>query len=269
MTNIDSLWKTHVGARYAKLERNRSYALPNDAKRFLCWLWVACERLDRDNAGKLFESSLEQFADAGVNVLQPKPPADIEPPAMWKDLWNRDLPNPFDKAAPDLQGQSLVQQRDPKLAQWLKAFAESPYRALCEWQDQQAATLKRQAITYNADSHAINPWVNGADETTKGQFVKNAPPEVVERCRWESREVTFPAAGKNFDLTATSKIATVPRLNAIWSAMNEQEREFVMAEKASLRQQQSEAAARLKALEAASGTPEPPRMAQRARIGAE
>ncbi len=51
--------------------------------------------------------------------------------------------------------------------------------------------------------------------------------------------------------------------------MNEQEREYVTAEKATLQAQQAEAAARLKALEAASETPQPPRIAQRVRIGAE
>jgi len=102
-----------------------------------------------------------------------------------------------------------------------------------------------------------------------GQFVKNASPELVARCQWEAKPVEFPGAGKNFNLTAQSKISTIPRLSAIWDSMISQEREYVMAEKASLRQQREQAEARLKALEAASDAPQPPRIVQRARIGAE
>jgi hypothetical protein len=268
MINIDSLWKTHVRERYAKLERNRSYALPNDAKRFLCWLWVACERLDRENPGKLFESSLEQFADAGINCLQPRPPNELKAPEAWRDPWNNPLPNPY--ATGDLQGQSLLAKRDPVLNEWFKKFAKSPYAAASEWADKQAAILKQRTAVYDSDTHTANVFANGTtNQTDIAAFHRNAPAEVIARCKWEAKPVTFPTAGKDFDLTQVSKISTIPHLSALWNAMNEQEREYVAHERVTLRQQQSEAAARLKALEAASGTPEPPRMAARARVGAE
>jgi hypothetical protein len=268
---VNAMWKTHVAARYAKLERARPYAQTRDSQRFLVWLWMACERLAPDEPDKLFEWSLEKFADeAGVNVLRPKSPNELQPPAMWKDLWGRDLPNPFDKASPDLQAQTLLAQRAPELAKWLKAFAESPYSALCAWQDEQAAILKKKKLSYDADMHQANVFANAnASETDKAAFIKNAPAEVAERCRWEAREIEFPGAGKNFNLTAQSRISTIPRLSAIWDSMISQEREYVMAEKASLRQQREQAEARLKALEAASGTPQPERLVQRARVGAE
>jgi hypothetical protein len=266
-TGVVNMWKTHVAARYAKLARARPYALSDDAKRWITWLWVACEKLDEAEPGKLFDWACEKFADeAGVNVLQPAAPAEMKPPEMWKDIWGNPLPNPF--ANKDLKGQTLLQQRDPELAKWLKAYAESPYAAASEWADRTAALLKQKTLTYDADTHAINPYVNGANETERGQFVKNASPEVAERCKWEAAPVTFPTA-KDFNLTATSKIATVPRLSALWGAMNEQEREYVVAEKTALQQQRSAAETRLKALEAASGTAEPPRIASRVRIGAE
>jgi hypothetical protein len=264
---VNNMWRTHVSQRYAKLERARPYAQTRDSQRFLVWLWMACEKVAPDNPAELFQSSLEQFADkAGVNVLQPAPPNELKPPEMWKDLWGNPLPNPF--ATKDLKGQTLLTQRDPQLAEWLKAFAESPYAAATSWADKQAAVLKQKALTYDADTHKMNIYVNGANETDKAQFVKNAPPEVAERCKWEAKPVTFPQA-KDFDLTQQSKIASVPRLSALWNAMTEQEREYVTAEKAALQQQQSEAAARLKALEAASGIPQPQRIAQRVRLGAE
>jgi len=224
--------------------------------------------LDEKEPGKLFEEALEKFADeCGVNVLQPKPPSELKPPEMWKDLWNRDLPNPF--ATGDLQGQTLVTKRDPELAKWLKAYAESPYAARCEWADQQAALLKQKAVSYDADTHAANPYVNNADETTKGQFHKNAPPEVIARAKWESRPIEFPGAGKHFDLTKQSKISTNPKLSVLWDSMVEREREYVASEKVTLRQQRLEAEKRLQALEAADAAPQPARIAARARIGVE
>jgi multidrug efflux pump subunit AcrA (membrane-fusion protein) len=108
-----------------------------------------------------------------------------------------------------------------------------------------------------------------ANESEKAQFIRNADQATVERCKWEARPIEFPGAGKNFNLTAQSKIATVPRLSALWDAMVEQERVYVTAEKAALQQQRQAAEARLKELEAAAGTPQPERLLQRARIGAE
>ena len=270
-SGVDSMWKTHVAARYAKLKRARPYAATPDAKRFFVWLWTSCERLAPDEPGKLFESALVEFADkAGVNVLQPPPPSEVKPPEMWKDLWGNPLPNPFDKTSPDLKGQTLLTQRDPMLAEWLKAFAESPYTAATSWADKQAALLKQQAISYDADVHTtVNPYVKGANETEKAQFEKTAPPEVIERCKWEARPIEFPGAGKNFNLTAQSKIATLPRLSALWDSMVEQEREYVASEKVTLQRQRSEAEQKLKALEAAGDTPQPLRIAQRTRIGVE
>jgi hypothetical protein len=185
---------------------------------------------------------------------------------MWKDLWGNPLPNPF--TTKDLKSQTLLTQRDPELAKWLQKFAESPYSALCEWKDNEAAILKKKAISYDADTHRVNVFANGANETDKAQFLKSAPPEVVDRCKWEARPIEFPG-GKNFNLTAQSKIATVPRLSAVWDAMVEHEREYVASEKASLRQQRLEAEKRLQALEASDDAPQPPRIAQRARVGAE
>ena len=79
---------------------------------------------------------------------------------MWKDIWGNPLPNPFDKTSADLKGQTLVTQRDPMLAEWLKAFAESPYTAATSWADKQAALLKQQAIIVRQrHAHAANPYV--------------------------------------------------------------------------------------------------------------
>jgi hypothetical protein len=130
--------------------------------------------------------------------------------------------------------------------------------------------LKQRTVVYDSDTHTANVFANGTtNQTDIAAFHRNASPEIIARCKWEAREVTFPTAGKDFDLTQVSKIATVPKLSALWNAMNEQEREYVAHERVALRQQREQAELRLKALEAADAAPPPPRMAARARIGAE
>ena len=99
-------------------------------------------------------------------------PSELKAPEAWKDPWGNPLPNPF--ATGDLQGQSLLTQRDPMLAEWLKKFAASPYAAASEWADKQAAVLKQKTLVYDSDTHAMNPYVNNANETDKALFHRNA-----------------------------------------------------------------------------------------------
>jgi hypothetical protein len=74
-----NMWRTHVQARYGKLERARPYAVTPDAKRFLVWLWTSCEKLEPNNPAELFEWSLEKLADeCGINVLQPAVPNELK-----------------------------------------------------------------------------------------------------------------------------------------------------------------------------------------------
>jgi hypothetical protein len=249
---ISNIWKQQTFPAYTKLERNRSYALTDEARRHLVFLWRACKELEPENPAELFKWSLEQLADdAGVNVLQPLPPAELKPPEMWKDLWNRDLPNPF--ATGDLKGQTLLMQRDEVLGEWLKNFAESPYGAAVEWQDKEAAILKQKGMKYDSDTHAANVFANGADETTRGRFVRNADSATVERCKWESLPVTFPSpTTKNFNLTIQGRITKNPRLNAIYSGMLRHEQQFIEGARAKARADIEAAQKHLKELETVS-----------------
>jgi hypothetical protein len=245
---IENVWRSHVLPIYNKMERARLYALNSDAKRHLVFLWRACRDLDSDNAAELFQRSLEQLAECGVNVLQPLPPNELKAPEAWRDPWGNPLPNPW--TTKDLAGQTALMQRAPDLGEWLKKFAESPYVAACEWADKQAAVLKQKAFRY--DSHSGNPFADGgANETDKAQFVKNAPPEVVERCKWEAKPVTFPT-GKGFNLTAQSQISRIPKLSALFNAMMEREREWREGARAKAKAEIEAAQKHLKDLEAAT-----------------
>jgi hypothetical protein len=233
------------------MERHRLYATTPDARRFMAWLWRACAELEPENPRDLFKWALEQFADVGVNCLQPSPPTELKAPEPWRDLWGNPLPNPFAKGAEDLKAQSLLVQRDPGLAEWLKKFAESPYAAACEWADMQGARLTQKAVKYDADAHAANVFCNGASETDKAQFVRNADKAVLERCKWEAQPIEFPT-GKSFNLTAQSKIARNPKLNGLFNAANNYEREWREGARAKARADIETAKKNLQDLEAAT-----------------
>jgi len=220
------------------------------SKRFMAWLWRACAELEPENPAKLFKWSLETLADeCAVNVLQPLPPNELKPPEPWRDLWGKPLPNPW--MTKDLKSQSLLTQRDPPLAEWMKKFAESPYEAACEWADKQAAVLKQKAMKYDSDSHLANVFANGASETDKALFVRNADKAVLERCKWEAQPIEFPTA-KNFNLTAQGKIARNPKLNGLFSAANNYERDWREGARAKARADIEAAKKNLQELEAAT-----------------
>ena len=223
---IESVWRSHVLPIYNKMERARLYAVSADAKRHLVFLWRACRDVDADNATELFRWSLIKLWDeCGVNVLQPLPPNELKPPEPERDMWGNVLPNPFAGSKPDLKGQSILMQRNPKLGELYKKAAESPWGAWAQWQDEQAANMKLRTMKYDSDSHAGNVFANGASETEKAQFVRNADAATVERCKWEAVPVTFPT-GKGFNLTAQSQISRIPKLSALFNAMMERQREW-------------------------------------------
>ena len=244
---IENVWRQHVLPIYNKMERARLYALSDDAKRHLVFLWWTCRDIDSDNATELFRSSLEQLADqCGVNVLQALPPNELKPPEPERDMWGNVLPNPFVGSKPDLKGQTILMQRNPKLGELYKKAAESPWGAWAQWQDEQSANLKLRTIKYDSDSHAGNVFANGASETEKAQFVRNADAATVARCKAEAAPVTFPV-GRAFNLTAQSQISRIPKLSALFNAMMEREREWREGARANIESAQKS----LKELEAA------------------
>ena len=105
-------------------------------------------------------------------------------------------------------------------------------------------------MKYDSDSHAGNVFANGASETEKAQFVRTGDTATVERCQWEARPIEFPT-GKGFNLTAQGQISRNPRLNALFGAMMEREREWRDGARAKARADIESAQRSLKELEAA------------------
>jgi hypothetical protein len=247
---IDNLWRANVAPLYGKHPRNRAYALTEDSRRHLVELWRACnDATDRhsDATKEMFEWAVEAFSAAGCNILQPKPPQPPSMPDWWKDPWGHELPNPF--VTKDLKGQTLFLQRAPELAKWAKLFAEDPIGAYVAWQDAEAATAKATAFTYNADTHAANPWARNTTVTERSKFEKEHP-DLVERLKLEGAPVAFPF-GKHFNLTLQSAIQRTPKLAGLFDSMQLRERAHVEEAKAASQAAIEQAKKTLEELEAA------------------
>jgi hypothetical protein len=247
--DIEGTWQRAARAVYEKHPRARSWAVSPDAKRWLVWLWLACEKLDSDKRVELFNETLEQLADAGVNCLSQKPPNELEVPDWPTDAWNRPLENPW--KTNDLRGQSLLAKTNPLLATWMQKFAESPYAASAELADLKSKALAQRTTVYDFDSHRANVFCNGASETEKAAFVRNAPAHVLERAKWEATPMQFPTH-KDFNLTPQSRIAKSPRLSALWQTMTERERTWREGARAKARADIEAAQKHLKELETVS-----------------
>jgi hypothetical protein len=111
--------------------------------------------------------------------------------------------------------------------------------------------LKQKAMKYDSDSHIANVFCNGANETDKAQFVRSADKATVERCKWEAVPVQFPT-GRNYNLTLQSKISTIPRLSALFTAAMNHEREWREGARVRVRADIEAAQKNLKELEAAA-----------------
>jgi hypothetical protein len=247
---FSNLWRGSVRELYQKNARNRSYALTDDSRRHLVQLFQACldaTNNDSPEARKLFEWAVERFADAGINVLQPNPPAEIKVPEMWKDPWGNVLANPF--VTGDLKGQTLITQRDAELAKWLKKFATDPLGAYVELQDLQAAAQSARTFTYNSDTHLANPWArSNATVTERSRFEKEHP-DLVERLKFEAVPVSFPF-GKNFNLTLQTRIGRTPKLAGLFDSMQLREKAHIEQARAASQAKLEEARKSLEELEA-------------------
>jgi hypothetical protein len=247
--SIDQMWRGAVQKLYLKHPRNRAYAVNEDAIRGLCHLYMLCRNrtAHQIEVPSIFHHALEQLTDTcNINVLQPLPPEEPKVPPMWKDPWGHELPNPF--VTKDVKAQSLLMQRDPELAKWLRGFATDPYGSLVALQDETAKVRRLRAITYDSDTHVANIFVRkGVSETEKGRFMRDHA-ELVPILQREAVPVRFPF-GANFNLTQQSAMLKDPQLSELITEMQNLEAAYVERTREAAKTSIEAAQERLKELE--------------------
>ena len=91
----------------------------------------------------------------------------------------------------------------------------------------------------------------------RSAICQNAPPEVLERCQWESRPIEFPGAAE-FQPHSTIENRHCSAPKRVMGRDGRAGTQLCVAAKAAAKQQREQAELRLKALEAGDAPPLPP-----------
>jgi hypothetical protein len=254
-----------------KMPTARTYALGTDAERTLTALLAAVfERrqiqgraaTDEPVAQKEFMEFLTVLAGSGCNILQARPTDPKPLPAVWTNpLTGQPLPPPKGIAE-----RSLLQKLDPELLRLFDELEKSPYQTVSEMREGEAKRQAMAAIKYDGNTHEANPFRRGEQTEMAALFKRD--PLLASFCEQEARPVELNLFGAQRDLTVRGKLFKDPSASAIVELAEKIHEQWRMEDKAAAAEAKTAAEAQLKAL-AAQDEVEPPRLAARARVGAE
>jgi hypothetical protein len=168
-----------------------------------------------EDGQKKFGQFLTDLAPYVPGLFQQKP-SDAPPlPKPWIDpVTGEQLPNPWLKASLNLDWQALLTQKDPALAEHYKAMAKNSYAYVAKLQDDAAARLQAQAIKYDKESHATNPFVTGAMTEASQLILVN--PELGDFMKSEAKPLVLPWLLSGGNLTQVSRITAA---DPAWGAL--------------------------------------------------
>jgi hypothetical protein len=258
---------------YQQMPHHRAYALPPQAKVLLGSLARAMfvkrqakGRTDMDgkppSAHKEFFGIVEALAKAGANILQARPNDPKPLPALWlSPLTGQPL------GAPKGIGErSLLQKLDPDLLRLFDALEKEPYKVVQQMRSDEAKRTAMAAIEYGEGEHAVNPFRTN-DQTQMANLFKHDP-LLAQFCQAEAKDVELNLFGAQRDLTARGKLLKDPAAGPIVELAEKIHEQWRMEDKAVAAEEKAVAERKLAEL-TASETPQPARLASRARIGAE
>lgn len=207
---------------YSRIERNRSYALTDQAKTILAGLGKAilAKRIadggrsgsDKPTAQEEFEAVIEKLAAAGCNILQPKPQEKRALPKPWIDpVTGLPLTPPV---GPDEE--AVLASRDKALLDHYREMAKHPYKHVAKLLDEESEREMVAAQVFDAEADRGNVF-RGTNETEKAEFARRNP-ILARRYQEEARPVEIPIAGKpgvNKNLSLVGQLSKDPALGAI------------------------------------------------------
>jgi hypothetical protein len=242
---------------YRTLKHPRDYALTNDAKDVLAVLAAAVlqkraaeNRTDSDKPTVRQEIAglIQKLSDAGCNVLQRRPTDAPPTPKPWTDpVTGAQLPNPFAKGSADLKAQTILQQRDPRLAEHYKAMATDPYGYLSRLQDEQVERESLGAVPYDSEIHKLNPFL-GDNLRAQDEFFKRDP-KLAEFYRAEAQPVEIPVFGKNRNLTIEGRLHRDLHAASVLKIANALQAQWLAADRQSAAEAKTKAEAEIARLE--------------------
>jgi hypothetical protein len=161
---------------------------------------------------------------------------------------------------------SLLQKLDPDLLQWFDRLEKELYKAVAEMRQAEAQREAMSAIEYDESTHLANPFCRN-DESAKAELFKRDP-MLAQFCKAESEPVRLDLFGAQKDLTVRGRLTKDPAAATVVELAEKIEAQWRMEDKAQAAEAKTAAEKKLAEL-SASEPPEPLRLAQRARIGAE
>jgi hypothetical protein len=253
-----------------KLKNNRLYALTPQSEivlaalaRSMFEIRKAQGRSDKEpSPWKEFFTVIEALSQAGCNILQSRPTDPKPLPALWTNpVTGQPLPPPKGIAE-----RSLLQQRDPELLRLFDALEKEPYQTVAKMRENEAKRQAMAAIEYNELTHEANPF-RRRDQTEMANLFKHDP-TLAQFCQQEAKDVELNLFGAQRDLTARGKLLRDPAAGAIVELAEKIHETWRLQDKAAAAE--AKAAAERKLVELSlSDTPQPPRIAGRARLGVE
>jgi hypothetical protein len=255
---------------YAKIKFHRGYALTDESKRTLSTLAAAIftrrkmegRPPDAEPSPQAeFIAVITALANAGVNVLQSRPTDPKPLPQVWRNPLNNE---PL-KAPRGIAERSLLQKLDPDLLQMFDQLEKEPYQTVHAMREAEAKRAAMAAISYDENAHEANPFRRN-DQTAMAELHKRDP-LLGSFCQQEARPVELNLFGAKRDLTARGKLFRDPAAATIELA-EKIDSQWRLDDRRQAAEQKTEAERRLAELSLADA-PQPSRLVQRARIGAE
>jgi hypothetical protein len=254
-----------------KMPTARTYALTQDAERTLTALLASVfERRKMQNrpatdepvAQKEFMELVTTLARSGCNILQARPTDPKPLPALWTNpLTGKALGAPKGIAE-----RSLLQKLDPELLRLFDQLEKSPYQTVAEMREDEARRQAMSAIKYDGTAHEANPFRRGEQSEMAALFKRD--PMLAQFCQQEARPVELNLFGAQRDLTMRGRLTKDLSASAVVELAEKIHEQWRMEDKAAAADAKEAAEAKLAEL-SASETPQPPRIAQRAKVGAE
>src|SRR5262249_11099490 len=127
------------------------------------------------------------------------------------------------------KGQTLLMQRDPRLAEHLKAMEDDPYGTLATLMDKEIEARSLAAIPYDEDTHKLNPFL-GDNKTRQVEFMKRDP-ELAKFYEQEAKPVSIPVFGRNKNMIIQNRLYKDPHAAATYKIAEQVAQQWLASDK--------------------------------------
>lgn len=186
---------------FRKVPNNRAYATDAVTERggiaLARGVWRTLEAANARDDNTLDQVLLviAPFVTTALQSWRPGPETPL--PKPWRDeVTGALLPNPFAVEPEDINGQTILFERDPELATYYRRLADNPYQLLADLADERARRDFLRSLKFGQREFDNNPFRGNLNEPAVAQaqsdFVRQHDELTVEVWRSERATVIWP-----------------------------------------------------------------------------